>query len=155
MGQKGLQALKQFAEAGGRLIFLNESSAYAIDVMGLPVTDVTRGLSVSDFYAPGCLLNATTNPNDPLTRALPPTIAVWSERSPAFEPGPGVRASVRYPADHILASGWLLGGKHIAGRAAVVEVPIGQGVAILFGMRPQYRGQSYQTFRLFFNALLG
>jgi hypothetical protein len=25
---------------------------------------------------------------------------------------------------------------------------------VLFGMRPQYRGQSYLTFKLFFNALL-
>jgi len=38
--------------------------------------------------------------------------------------------------------------------AAVVEVPMGQGRAVLFGMRPQYRGQSYQAFKLFFNALL-
>jgi hypothetical protein len=25
---------------------------------------------------------------------------------------------------------------------------------LLFGMRPQYRGQSYQTFKLFFNSLI-
>ena len=31
---------------------------------------------------------------------------------------------------------------------------MGQGHVILFGMRPQYRGQSYQTFKLFFNSLL-
>jgi hypothetical protein len=155
LGQKGLQSLKQFAEAGGRLVFLNESSAYAIDVMGLPVTDVTRGLSPADFYAPGSLLNATIDPADPLTRGLPPNIVIWSERSPAFDPGPGVRAIVKYPTDNILASGWLLGAKHLAEHAAVVQVPVGQGFVILFGMRPQYRAQSYQAFRLLFNTLLG
>jgi hypothetical protein len=35
-----------------------------------------------------------------------------------------------------------------------VDAKFGQGHAILFGMRPQYRAQSYQAFKLFFNALL-
>ena len=54
----------------------------------------------------------------------------------------------------MLASGWLLGVKHIEGRAALVESPMGSGRVVLFGMRPQYRAQSYQTFLLFFNSLL-
>jgi len=37
---------------------------------------------------------------------------------------------------------------------SVVDAKIGEGHAILFGMRPQYRAQSYLTFKLFFNALL-
>jgi glutamine amidotransferase-like uncharacterized protein len=60
----------------------------------------------------------------------------------------------RYPDSAILASGWLLGDQLIAGRAALVDAKLGQGHAILFGMRPQYRAQSYQTFKLFFNALV-
>jgi hypothetical protein len=61
---------------------------------------------------------------------------------------------VRYAGDHVLASGWLLGESYIEGRAALVEVPIGQGRAVLFGLRPQYRAQSYQAFKLFFNSLV-
>ena len=63
----------------------------------------------------------------------------------------------RYPtrADDILLSGYLQGAEAIAGRAAAVEVPLGRGSVVMFGFRPQYRGQSYGTFRMLFNALLG
>ena len=37
---------------------------------------------------------------------------------------------------------------------AMIDAPMGSGHVVLFGMRPQYRGQSYQTFKLFFNSLL-
>jgi hypothetical protein len=30
---------------------------------------------------------------------------------------------------------------------------MGNGRIVMFGMRPQYRSQSYQNFKLFFNAL--
>jgi hypothetical protein len=46
-----------------------------------------------------------------------------------------------------------LGDKLIAGKSALIDAKSGEGHIVLFGMRPQYRAQSYQTFKIFFNAL--
>ncbi len=109
-----------------------------------------------NFYSPGSLLNAIVDTHSPTAYGLPENIAIWSEESPAWEVPSGSKDAVviRYPADHVLASGWLLGESYLEGRAALVEVPMGQGRAVLFGFRPQYRAQSYQAFKLFFNSLV-
>ncbi len=67
----------------------------------------------------------------------------------------GVRIIARYPADpkQIMLSGWALGAEKIAGKAALVEVKMGKGKIVLFGFRPQYRGQSLATFPLLFNSI--
>jgi glutamine amidotransferase-like uncharacterized protein len=71
-------------------------------------------------------------------------------------PASNVRIIARYPADkNPLLSGWLLGESRIRGKAALVEVTMGKGRVILFGFRPQYRGQSLATYPLFFNAISG
>ncbi len=68
---------------------------------------------------------------------------------------PQIRIIARYPTDpkQVLLSGWALGADKIAGKAALVEVKMGKGRIILFGFRPQYRGQSLATFPLLFNAI--
>ena len=68
--------------------------------------------------------------------------------------GADAKVLLRYPASHVLASGWLLGENRYAGKPALLTVRVGQGTVYLFGMRPQYRGQSYLTLKIFFNALL-
>ncbi len=102
------------------------------------------------------MLNVTLDTHDPLAYGLPENIAIWGEDSPAWEVASKSKDRVvaRYAADHVLASGWLLGEPYLEARAALVEVPLGQGHAVLFGFRPQYRAQSYQAFKLFFNSLV-
>ena len=60
---------------------------------------------------------------------------------------------LRYPAQQILASGWLLGEQYLANRAAVLDIALGKGHLVLFGIRPQYRGQPNATMKMFFNGL--
>jgi hypothetical protein len=156
LGEKGAESLKQFASEGGTLVFLNHAAEYATEQLGVNVKNVVRGVSSRDFYSPGSLLNVTLDARSPLSYGLPAQITIWSEGSPAWEipEGSTARSVAQYPASQILASGWLLGEKHLAGRSALVECPMGTGRVILFGMRPQYRAQSYQTFKLLFNSLL-
>jgi len=155
LGEKSAANLKQFAEQGGVLVFLNHSTDFAIESLGLSEKNAVAGLPPRDFYSPGSLLNATLDTHHPLSYGVPEQIAIWSEGSPAWELPAGARDRivVRYAPDHVLASGWLLGEKYLQARAALVDAPIGSGRVILFGMRPQYRAQSYQAFKLFFNAL--
>ncbi len=152
LGTKGAAALREFASEGGTVVFLNRSSEYAVEHLGIKVRNVVAGASNRDYYVPGSLLNVKLAAGHPLTLGLPEEITIWSEHSPAW--ADDETAVARYPEGKVLASGWLLGEKMLVGRSALVDAKLGRGHVILFGMRPQYRAQSYQTFKLFFNALL-
>jgi hypothetical protein len=156
LGAKAAANLKKFAEDGGTLVFLNHSTDYAIEALGVNAKNVVRGVSNQNFYSPGSLLNVTLDTHDPLAYGLPEDITIWSEGSPAWElpAGSTDRIVARYTKDRVLASGWLLGEKYLQSRAAMLTVPSGTGQIVLFGMRPQFRAQSYQAFKLFFNSLV-
>jgi hypothetical protein len=153
LAQKGGAALKDFAEQGGTIIFFNHASDYATEALGVPAKNTLQGVATKDFYSPGSLLNVTLDTKSPLAYGMPEKVTIWSEQSPAWDVTPDMQVA-KYPASGVLASGWLLGEKYLAGKAALLDVRKGSGHMILFGMRPQYRGQSYQNFKLLFNALV-
>lgn len=167
IGDAGIQNLKDFAQAGGTVICLNHSAAFCVAKLGASAKNVLdnriaraggefsggeEGRQGGDFYSPGSLLNVDLDLSSPLTRGLPEKIAIWSEQSPAFTTDQQCVAT--YPSNGILASGWLLGANLIANKSALVDAKVGNGHVILFGMRPQYRAQSYQAAKLFFNSLI-
>jgi hypothetical protein len=57
------------------------------------------------------------------------------------------------PAD-LLLSGTLVGGQTLAGRAQLVDAPVGKGHVVMFAIRPFWRWQTQGTFFLGFNAIL-
>ncbi|MBA2703421.1 MAG: hypothetical protein H0U60_06180 [Blastocatellia bacterium] len=181
LGQAGVTALREFVEQGGTLVCFNRASAFAIEQFKLPLRDVAGDWSEKEFFVPGSILQIELDTLDPIAGDMPKESIAWVEDSPVFEVFPGtagvppavsalreaadtvptispvsVRIIARYPTNkNPLLSGWLLGGDRIKGKAALVEVTMGKGRIILFGFRPQYRGQSLATYPLFFNAIRG
>jgi hypothetical protein len=157
LGESGVKALREFIEAGGTVITLNNASNFAIEKLGVPARNVLKGVPARDFYCPGSILRAQLDSSSPLAFGQEKESVAWFENSPAFEvtDPASARAIARYPeSENPLLSGWILGDKLIRGRAAMVEANIGKGRVILFGFRPQYRAQSLATFPLLFNSIL-
>ena len=172
LGAAGIAELAAFARAGGTLVLLDRSSELATSSFGIGVTRITVPPRQDDWdeedrgtgqrvplYAPGSILRILVDGTHRVSRGMSDSAAVYFTNSATFDVPAGSAAKViaRYPTavDRILLSGYLQGGEAIAGKAAAVEVPLGSGRVIMFGFRPQYRGQSYETFKMLFNALLG
>ena len=157
LGPDGIQALRQFVADGGTLVALNDASRFAIQALLLPVRNVLEGLPDEDFYAPGSIFRVRLDQGHPIARDQPAETAVWFEGGPAFDvlDSTQVRVVARYPDDpgDVLLSGWVRHPERLAGRAALVDVRVGAGRVVLFGFRPQYRGQSLATYPLLFNSL--
>lgn len=56
-------------------------------------------------------------------------------------------------ADSVLMSGLIAAGGEMAGKAAVIDAPVGTGHVILMGTRPWYRWQNQGSMALAFNAI--
>jgi hypothetical protein len=157
LGADGVQALRDFVTDGGTLVALNNASRFAIQSLLLPVRNVLETVPDEDFYAPGSIFRLELDPSNAISKGVPQQTVAWFEGGPAFDvlDSALVRVIGRYPADpdKVLLSGWVLHPERVAGRAALLEVRQGQGRVVLFGFRPQYRGQSLATYPLLFNSL--
>ncbi|MDQ3009139.1 MAG: hypothetical protein M3X11_00325 [Acidobacteriota bacterium] len=157
LGEAGVKALREFVEAGGTVITFNNASNFAIERLGVPARNVLKGVASRDFYCPGSILRTELDQSSNLSFGAEKESIAWFEGSPAFEvtDPASVKVIARYPENNNpLLSGWILGDKLIRGKAAMVEARIGKGRVILFGFRPQYRGQSLATLPLLFNSIL-
>ena len=163
---EGAVAVETFVRRGGRLVAMAGSAGWAIDLFDLPLEDVTRGPDAGEFSCPGSVVRAVPA-DDRRTEGLPESVSVFFSRSSAWRvlkpkapqdedqlaeaPVPSVL--LRYAPTRVLASGWIREPEVIAGRAAWVRTPVGDGAVHLFGFRPQYRGWSQQAFHLLFRAV--
>jgi hypothetical protein len=158
MGRIGLANLRQFARQGGTLVALDAASELPIEYFDIPVENALARVQPSDFYCPGSLLDMEFDPAHPLAYGMSPSAVGFFRNGlvydliPDFETKHG-QVVVKFPDRRLLRSGWIVGEELIRRKAAVVDVPYGQGRVILIGFRCQFRGQTHGTFKILFNAL--
>jgi zinc carboxypeptidase len=169
VGADGLTALKQFVEEGGHLVLVDGATELAPAALGIDVKLVRAGggggggsrntaTDAEQIYAPGSILRVLVDPTHPVGRGMSDSSAIYFVNSMSldFPAGTPARVIARYPsrAESILLSGFLQGAPKLAGKVAAADIALGTGRVTMFGFRPLYRGQSYGTFKMFFNALL-
>ena len=61
---------------------------------------------------------------------------------------------LRYVSEDLVAGGYAEGAEVLHGKAGVCVANVGKGKVVLFAFSPQFRCQTWSTYRLLLNALL-
>ncbi len=157
IGAPGVRELDGFVRGGGTLVTLNNASLFAIEQLHLPVRNVIAELDPAEYFMSGSIVEMVVDPSHPVMSGMPLRAKVVVERSPVFTTEDDFQGSVlaKYPKDGSpLLSGYLLGEEHLQGYAAALDVVHGDGHVVLLGMKPQWRGQPFDNFRILFNATM-
>jgi len=155
IAEAGVKSLKDFVSNGGMLICFDNSCDLAIKQFNLPLRNTLEGVRSSEFYCPGSIVALDVDNKNPIASLLPETVPAYFINSSAFTAAAdsNVRVIARYAKENVLLSGWLLGEDKLRGQIALAEVSVGKGRVVLFGFRPQHRGQTWGTLPFIWNAL--
>jgi hypothetical protein len=160
LDKSGADALRKFVQEGGTLIAFGDACEYVIEEFNVPVRNALASVKGDEYSNPGSLVRLRLRGDHPVTQGMPSETAAFLDSPIAFDttaPATNMQRWVlaTYPEDEedILLSGWILGTERLARKAAAVAMTHGKGKIVLFGFRPQHRGQTHATFPLVFNAL--
>jgi hypothetical protein len=175
MGLEGVAQLRRFVERGGLLIVTGNSSRVPVEMGFNPTVSVAQserlrargGIYRAQAVTKGSpILYGYEREVFPVYFNQQPLLAVQprdtSRRDEGVDPSIAeqterMRAKVIlrfHPrADSLLVSGLLVGGEDLAGRAAVVDAPVGSGHVVVFAIRPFWRWQTQGLFALALNAI--
>lgn len=161
LGADGVKLLRKFVEEqGGTLVALGSSCDFLIERMDLPVTNALKGVKREEFSCPGSLVRLLCDSDHPIGFGMERETAAFFASNVAFRttpPNGRFERSViaRYPDEPgLLLSGHLKGEEKLRGLAAAVELKLGKGRIVLFGLRPHHRAQTDATFKLLINAMM-
>ncbi|MFQ6108832.1 MAG: peptidase M14 family protein [Candidatus Aminicenantales bacterium] len=160
IGKEGMEALKSFVEQGGILVTLNQACSLIFKEFKVPARNAIENVERTKFFCPTSILKLKVDNTSPIGYGLPDEIPAMFSRSLAMSTWVPQSADwdrkvvASYPKENILLSGWLLGEKVIARKAAVVDAQYKKGHIILIGIRCQHRAQSHGTYKFLLNALL-
>jgi hypothetical protein len=166
----GVYELDKFVREGGWLIAFDAATELPTQQFPLGVRPLLRPtaegreaeIPATGFYCPGSILRITVDDTNPIAWGMPKEAFAFSSGGQAFEIAllaeynkgdHEVRSVARYASANLLASGWISGERAVLGKSILIDARHGQGHVVLFGFRPQFRGQSFGTFKFLLNAM--
>lgn len=158
IGKEGVENLKEFVQQGGTLIALDSACELPIKKFKLPIRNVLEGLSSEEFFCPGSTLHIRLKTCHPIAYGMAEDALALFWNSPAFSiiPTPQnerYQVVAHYSEENQLQSGWLIGGKKLSKKAAIIDARYEKGRVILIGFRAQHRAQTHGTFKILFNSI--
>jgi hypothetical protein len=171
LGLSGAAALQAFVREGGTLVVFDTATELPVRTFPLPLRSVLAPSATGEtgesqdgdrYYCPGSILRVTVDNSHPVAFGMPSEALAFQSGGQAwdvsllsdFNKGErAVRSIARYATKNLLASGWLSGERLVSGRTVLAEARHGKGRVILFGFRPQFRGQSFGTFKFVLNSV--
>jgi hypothetical protein len=155
MGYEGLAALRDFVDGGGTFITLGSASTLPIE-FGM-VRDVSVG-EAGSLFVPGSIVKGETeNVDHPVMYGYGDTMPLYHRFGPYLNVSDELEENVlaRYAAaDELFMSGLVQNPGELAGDAAIVSLPVGDGHIVMFGFDPLHRFQSHGNFAFVWNAMM-
>jgi len=154
MGLIGLMNLRRFVEEGGIVIALGSASRIFIDYGLIRRIEVVPAQGI---VAPGSIIKAEmVDKESPLLYGYEKNFPLFLRASFLFRVPKKERRCVvaRFAKKDLFLSGIVKGGERIAGKPAVLDVPLGKGRVIMFSFNPMHRFLNKADFPLVFNVLM-
>jgi hypothetical protein len=164
LAPEGAIAVEEFVREGGKLAAWGGASGWVVDLLRLPLVEVTSEAKAKGFSCPGSVLRGRIETHA-LTAGLPENIALLFDGGSAWRTAtkaeieksksPRVRFKqlLSYAPSHVLLSGKIDKAEVIEGQAAWIAAKYGHGDVHLFGFSPHFRGWTQQTMHLLFRAM--
>jgi hypothetical protein len=152
LGQKGKRALRDWVNAGGRIVAWQGG----VEVLVKAGVSTVR-LANSKTNAPGTLIRVTLDAGSPLAAGIGARNWVMYEDDSTMRPGLGAAVAM-FPepgSSDYATSGLTIGVESLAGTSAVADEAVGAGRVIAFSVDPNFRAWTQGTQRILWNALVG
>jgi hypothetical protein len=153
LGAGGQAALQGWVRGGGRYVGFRGGTEIAVR---LGLSTATLAAPTSDV--PGSLFRVLVEPGSPLAGGVGGTAYSFYAYDRVLHASDPAYAPVRFPAagsEDWFVSGFASGAEELAGTAAVVDQPSGDGRVVLFASDPNFRAFTDGTQKILRNAVLG
>jgi hypothetical protein len=142
-------------QQGGTILTIGSSTRLGYyPALGLPIADHLAGLTSTEYYVPGSVLDVAVDNSLPIAWGLGERLNFFFDNDPVFDiTGAGPTPIAWFDSPDPLRSGWAWGGAVLENGVPLLQAQIGDGTLFLFGPTINFRAQGHGSYKLIFNGI--